>query len=432
MAETAQESRARRAASPSFNSVTCPFCSLLCDDLEISDDDDALRITANACSRAKAGFERRLVAATPLVDGKPATLDKAITAAARLLKGSHHPLYGGLATDVAGMRAILALADRTGGIVDHMLGEGMYRNILAMQERGWMMTTLTELRNRADLIVFAGTDVGADHPRFFERQVWNRESMFGLDPSKREIVYLGRGLDTAAGVSPDGRKPWHVKNDPERLGELIAAARAMISGHDLQAKTVAGVTLRDVAKLVEKLKAARYGVIIWAPPRLNFPAADITVANLCDLVKDINQFTRCSGLALGGNEAIVTAGAVCAWQSGYQLRVDFARGYPEFDPTRNATASLLAGGDVDLLLWTASFNPDLRPPQSKVPTVLLAPPVAALDRDYAVYLPVGVPGIDHSGQMVRVDNVVSLPLHQLRRSTLPSVEAVMQALLKSF
>lgn len=431
MAETAQNSRARRAALRSLKSVTCPFCSLLCDDLEIEKRRGALRVSSTRCPRAVAGFERPPAPAAPQIDGKEVGLDQAIAAAAKLLRASRHPLFGGLATDVAGMRAILALADRTGGVVDHMLGDGMYRNVLAMQDRGWMMTTLTELRNRADLIVFAGTDVGNDHPRFFERYVWNKESMFDLDTSRREIVYLGRGLDTGAGVSPDGRKPWHLSNDPQRLGELIAAARALLSGNPLQAKTVAGVKLSDVAKLVAKLKAARYAVIVWAPPRLNFPAADITVAGMCELVRDLNQFTRCSGLALGGDEATITAGAVCAWQSGYPLRVDFGKGYPEYDPTRNATDSLLASGDVDVLIWISSFNPDRRPPPTRIPTVLLSAPADRLDRNYPVYIPVGTPGIDHEGQMCRVDNVVSLPLRQVRESTLPSVSAVMQALLKS-
>ena len=430
MAENVQDSRSRSAVLRSFKSITCPFCSLLCDDLDIENRHGRLRIKSERCPRAVAGFERSQASAAPRVNGTEASLDEVISAAARLLKTSRHPLFGGLATDVAGMRAALALADRTGGIVDHMLGDGLYRNVLAMQDRGWMTTTLSELRNRADLIVFAGTDAVTDHPRFFERFVWNKESMFNLDTSAREIVYLGRGLDTGAGVSPGGRKPWHLKNEPKRLGEVISVARALLAGNPLRAKTVAGVRTSEVNRLVNKLKAARYSVIVWSPPRLDFPAADITVASLCELIKELNQFTRCSGLTLGGNEAAVTAGAVCTWQSGYQLRVDFGVGYPKFDHARNGTARLLANGDVDALLWVSSFDPDLRPPQTAIPTILLSPPVDKFDRDYSVYIPVGTPGLDHEGQMCRVDTVVSLPLRRVRDSTLPSAVAVMQSLLE--
>jgi len=429
MADTAQASRARRAASQSFKSVTCPFCSLLCDDLEIRNHNGELQVTANGCPRAVAGFQRPLVNAAPRAEGKPVALDKAIAAAAALFKRAQHPLIGGLATDVAGMRALLDVADLTGSIVDHMHGDALSRNMLALQNRGWMTTTLTEIRNRADLIVFAGTDVIADHPRFFERYVWNRESMFGMSTSAREIVYLGEGLDPDAGVSPDGRKPWHLKNEPKRLGELIAAARALLAGRCLQAHTVAGIKIRDVAKLVDKLISAKYGVIVWAPNRFNFAGADLTVEMICELVKELNAGTRCSGLSLGGNDGAVTAGAVCTWQSGYPLRTDFARGYPAYDPTANAATALLAAGEVDLLLWVTSFSAHALP-TTTVPTILLAPPIARPPAWCSVYIPVGTPGVDHRGQMCRVDNVVSLPLHKLRDSALPTVESIAQRLLQ--
>jgi formylmethanofuran dehydrogenase subunit B len=45
-----------------------------------------------------------------------------------------------------------------------------------------------------------------------------------------------------------------------------------------------------------------------------------------------------------------------------------------------------------------------------------------------VYIPVGTPGIDHAGQMVRCDNVVSLPMQNLGRSQLPSAADVLAAI----
>jgi formylmethanofuran dehydrogenase subunit B len=45
-----------------------------------------------------------------------------------------------------------------------------------------------------------------------------------------------------------------------------------------------------------------------------------------------------------------------------------------------------------------------------------------------VFIPVGTPGLDHAGRLVRVDNVVSLPLKDLGRSELPSVADVAAAI----
>jgi formylmethanofuran dehydrogenase subunit B len=178
------------------------------------------------------------------------------------------------------------------------------------------------------------------------------------------------------------------------------------------------------------LKSAKYGVIIWSPPRLPFPDADLTVGAICDLVKDLNTVTRCSGFALGGNDAVPTASAVCAWQSGYPFRVSFARGYPEYDPIANAASTRLAAGDVDALIWVTSFSPNALPPATTTPTVLLAPPLSKVPASCAVYIPVATPGVDHGGQMCRVDNVVSLPLRKVRDSALPSVAMIGQRLLQ--
>ena len=89
---------------------------------------------------------------------------------------------------------------------------------------------------------------------------------------------------------------------------------------------------------------------------------------------------------------------------------------------------LIASGETDLLLWIASITPKLLPPPSTVPTILLATPGTDLKPAPAVFIPVGTPGIDHSGRMVRCDNVVALPLMNLHRSTLPSVADVLASI----
>ncbi len=55
---------------------------------------------------------------------------------------------------------------------------------------------------------------------------------------------------------------------------------------------------------------------------------------------------------------------------------------------------------------------------------MLATPGTTLAATPRVLIPVGTPGLDHAGRLVRCDNVVSLPLKSLDRSTLPSVADV--------
>src|SRR5262249_16675551 len=141
------------------------------------------------CERSREGFERALSDATPLVAGHAATLDQAVARAGDILRDSRQPLFAGLATDVPGLRAALRLADRTGGIVDHLGSDGFFRNLRVVQDSGWMTTTLSEVRNRADLLLIVGPDPTPQFPRFYERCVAARQTLFA---EKREAPPIVR------------------------------------------------------------------------------------------------------------------------------------------------------------------------------------------------------------------------------------------------
>ena len=189
----ARKAKGERASSELFENVTNPFCGTLPDDLTVERTDKGLKVLKNACVKSVAGFERKLPPASPQIRGKDVDLAKAIQEAAKLIGKAALPLYGGLATDVGGMRAVMALADRSGGIVDHALSEAQYRNFKILQTTGWVMSTLTETRNRADLIIIAGSDIHKLHPRFFDRIVSPPDSMFDVEAPKRTVVFIGKG-----------------------------------------------------------------------------------------------------------------------------------------------------------------------------------------------------------------------------------------------
>ena len=421
----------RAEGSETTHSVACPFCGIVCDDLEVTRTGATIKVARNGCDKAIAGFERVLPAATAQIGGKPTSLAEATAEAARLIKAAKLPLYGGLATDVEGMRGLMALADRSGGVVDHALSEGQYRNFRVLQSTGWVMTTLTEVRNRADLVIIVGSDVHKLHPRFFERMVCNSESMFETAPSKRTIVFIGTGLDQSAATGPRVGEVITLGCPLDRVGEVVAALRARLKDAPVPAESVADVPMAAIDDLAKRCHAATYGVFVWAPPGLNFPNADLTVQVICDTVRDLTVTQRFAGISLGGNEGAVTAGAVCSWQSGFPLRVSFASGKPDYDATRYSIGRMLAAGEGDLLVWTASYTPDIAVPKTAVPVIVLGTPGLPLASPPAVFIPVGTPGIDHAGRLLRCDSVVSLPLRNLKRSQLPSVGNVTAAILSA-
>jgi len=304
-------------------------------------------------------------------------------------------------------------------VVDHALSEGQYRNVRVLQSAGWITSTLTETRNRADLLIIVGSDIRKLQPRFFERIVSPPDSMFEVTAPTRTVVFIGEVPERKDAAGP---QVGHVVTLPckvEQIGEVLGALRARLRGFRISAKTAGGIALAKIDALAELCRQAKYGVVVWAPPTLDVPHAELLVEQATGLVKDLNPTQRFAGLSLGGNEGAVTAAAVSTWQSGFPLRISYASGAPQFDPYRNSILRMLTAGEGDLLVWIASISPDLSPPDTDIPTIVLGTPGLKLPRQPEVFIPVGTPGVDHAGRLVRCDSVVSLPLKNLHRAELP-------------
>ena len=137
----------------------------------------------------------------------------------QLLQHRRRPLIGGLGTDVAGMRATLALARQLGAVVDHAGSSAKYRNLHVLQEFGWITTTLAEVRNRADLLLLIGDGWHARFPRFVERV---------LAPAPTCTAHRRRGArswSTTAAAAAGAALPQSVRADGHRRAADAAARR---------------------------------------------------------------------------------------------------------------------------------------------------------------------------------------------------------------
>lgn len=409
--------------------IPSPFCGIGSDDLSIQVDGVKLKVTANGCAVNTPAFEQAITDTQASIAGQPASMAEAVAKAAQILRDTQQPVIGGCATDVNGMRALLAVADKTGAVVDNLNFNVARRNILALQDSGWMNTTLAELKNRCDVLLVVGTDLEAFAPRFFERYLWNPESMHLADTNNRQIIYLGKAPSANASTSPAGKKADVMTCADADLPEVTAVLSALLRGKTLQATSVAGIEISALQAIIDQLKAAQYGVVLWGAGALGFEQAELTVQTLCSIVKDINlQGTRCSGFPLGGKEGDQTANQVCGWTTGYPARVNFARGYPEYDPYLYDTQTMLNNGEADALVWVNAFNANALPPASDLPTIVIGRSGMSFAKQPDVFIPVGTPGIDHAGHAYRLDNVVAIRLKKLRDAGLPSTAEVLTAI----
>jgi formylmethanofuran dehydrogenase subunit B len=102
--------------------ATCTFCGCVCDDMELHVDGDRIVKAKNACSLGESWFRNHTAEhlyPDALVDGKPATVDEAVEAAAGFLDDANMPLVYGLSNITCeAQREAVALAETIGGVVD--------------------------------------------------------------------------------------------------------------------------------------------------------------------------------------------------------------------------------------------------------------------------------------------------------------------------
>ncbi len=402
--------------------TTCPACGLLCDDVMLV---SASPVTVkNGCAKSITFFTQALQSsssATPTLSGKPCDIGTAVVAAAEILSKSNSALFAGLGTEVQGMRAIMRLAERSNATLDHMHSESSVRNTLTMQNGGWLTTTLAEVKNRADVILAIGTDIETSQPRFFEKVVWNSDSLF--DKATPEIIYLGVPAEkTQAGIAPNGRQPTVIPADSGRLPEVINAVNALLNNKKLKAEMIGGVEVSVLSSLVEKLKAAKYAVIIWSASSFKFTHAELTIQSITQLISKLNETVRAAGLPLNSGDGDSSVNNTSTWLSGYPTRSRFINGKPEYDTYHFSTMKQLK--NCDALLWISTFNP-LSPPNTDSPTIVIGHPDMQFEHQPDVFIPAGIPGVDHSGLMFRMDSSITLPLKKLRDTELPSLSDVM-------
>ena len=102
--------------------ATCTFCGCVCDDIELHADAEKIVETKRACILGEAWFKNHTAERLypdALIDGREATVDEAVEAAAEFLHAADMPLVYGLSnTTCEAQREAVFLAELIGGVID--------------------------------------------------------------------------------------------------------------------------------------------------------------------------------------------------------------------------------------------------------------------------------------------------------------------------
>ena len=394
--------------------ATCLGCGCACDDITVVVTRDRIAEARNACALGAAWFGDGSVPAETRVNGRSATLEQALTEAARLLTAAKRPLVY-LAGDVSceTHRAAVAIADRLHAAIDSLAATAATA-VLAAQRRGRAAATLGEIRQRADLVVFWAVDPGARYPRYASRYAVEPRGLAAPQGRSSRTLFAVDVGESRGPSDTDGRVAIALADEVDSLELMRAAVQGRAAG--------AVARFQPAIDLAHRMTEARYVAIVADGEPGPIPADPARAEALVTLAQALNGATRCalSTLRGGGNRS--GADAVLTWQTGFPFAVDFARGYPSYQPQAGA-AALLDWGEVDVALiigTPATLPAPLATTLARARSVAIGPRASTAAFQPAVAVDTGAAGIHEGGTAFRMDDV-PLPLR-------PSLEGARAAL----
>jgi formylmethanofuran dehydrogenase subunit B len=447
---------------PEIKSVVCPICGCLCDDLEVTVENNEIVKMKNGCSVCEAkmvhGYKSEERILKPMIrkDGKlvPVTMDEAVHKAAQILTDAKYPLLFGWSSSTSeAQRVGVELAEELGSALDNCCSVCHGPSVMATQEIGIPSCTLGQIRHRADLIVYWACNPWTSHPRHVERYTTFTEGRFEGSEWKSYLEKMkgeaGRKKVEAASrrflpgykspIHPDvctvnappqsmlkaGRKmivvdvrktmtaeaaDYFIQVQPNKDYEILDALRCLVGDQELDVDKVGGVPVTYLKDVADAMVNCDFGVIFFGlgltQSSGRFRNIEIAIA----LTRDLNRKTKFVISPMRGHFNVTGANVVFAWQTGYPYALDFSQGYPQYNPGEFTTIDLLRRNDNDATL-VISADPGAHFPKAAVqnmmkhPLITINPDMNAISRLGDVVFPTQWCGIEYEGTAYRMDHV---------------------------
>jgi formylmethanofuran dehydrogenase subunit B len=396
-----------------LQSVTCLGCGCGCDDLTVRIRAGRIAELSPPCPLAKRWFGDGHVPREIRVEGRPATIEKAIEAAAAILSGAGRPMVL-LAPDLTteAQRAAIAVGDALRAEVDGATSDTAAAGILAAQRRGRAAASLGEIRNRADVVLFWAVDPRERYPRYLERYA-----------AATSTTHVRQRLLLSVSVGSDrGPEQAEIQAEftPGEEVDALAVMQATVRGQRLGELPE---RLRPAAAIAERLVQGKYVAIVHDAEAGREARDAQRTESLVALAQVLNGPTRAalSSLRAGGNRS--GAEAALTWQTGYPMRVSFQEGHPRAQPGRSGLDRLRSGGaDAVLVAGSVAAMEDPGLAIDRVPGIVIGPGASAVT-GARVAIDTGTAGIHEPGTGYRMDDV-PLPLTSVLESPRPAAETL--------
>ncbi|MHA2003730.1 MAG: formylmethanofuran dehydrogenase subunit B [Candidatus Thorarchaeota archaeon] len=394
-----------------FEDQVCPFCGCLCDDIRIEVENGKVIKNDNGCAISKAKYlnhhDDRIE--SPTVKKSTVSLDEAIDKAVEILASAKRPLiYGLSSTENDAHREAYKIAETLGGVVDNTSSVCHGPTILGVQESGEAAGSLAEVKNRADTIIYWGSNPQFAHPRHMSRYVRVDGEYIKDAKADRKIWVFDIRKTISANVADE-----FVRLTPGGDLELIGALRAIVRGHPLDVKEAGGVSIEKITEIAEGLKSTKYGILFFGLGLTQSKGRHRNIDAAIRLVQDLNAYTKWNMMPMRGHFNVAGANKTSTWQTGYPFAVDYAKGYPRYQPGEYTAVDMLVNREADAMLNIAA-DPAAHFPRaaikhmSTIPVINIDPKRNMTSLIAEVNIPVALSGIECDGAAVRMDG---LPLY---------------------
>ncbi len=396
---------------------SCSYCGNNCDDITYLLKNGEIVGVRHACrigaSKIINDQDQRLL--SPMIrndDGilEETTWDIALDKTARLLYDSDRPvLYGWGETSVEAIKKGIKIAEQTGSVIDNQSTICHGSSIQAFQNVGHPVMTLGEVKNRADVIVYVGTNPMDDHPRHLSRYTTFPEGFFRRNGREdRTVITLDPKFTNTAKVSDE----WIQFNMNEDY-LLFNALRMLLKGETLKEKEIAGVPIEKLEHLISIMKNAECGALFFGLGVSQTLAKQKNVDVLIQLVEDLNSYSKWSMLPMRGFFNVSGFNIALTSETGYPYGVDFTRGYPRFMVGETTTIDLLNRREPDFFM-SISADPGVQFPGYtiqhlvNIPTIQIDTHWGPITELSDIVLPSTRVGVETAGTAYRMD---SIPLY---------------------
>jgi formylmethanofuran dehydrogenase subunit B len=296
---------------------------------------------------------------------------------------------------------------------------------------GKVTCTLGEVKNRADFIIYWGGNPAECHPRHFTKYTLTQKGKFLPRGRKDRTMVLVDIRETMSAKAAD----IFLQVRPGKDFEVLSILRALVKGQRVNPDAVAetGLTLEQLQDLVDRMKAAKFGVLFFGMGLSMTRGKHMNSAAALTLAAELNAFTKFVAMPMRGHGNVTGADVVLRYTTAYPFGISLTRGYPRFNPGEYSTIDLLVRGDVDATLVLGA-DPGATMPRpaiehlKRTPTIVLDPKVTHTSKLARVHITTAATGISAGGTVYRMDEI-PLPLRPPLKSPYPSDEEVVRRII---